>query len=65
MRFLLRYRPLDIYPDPLDARVAELHEIAEDIQVRHARKWRRHGTMLSRHDGTHRWFPAGDPETRH
>ncbi|MDK3023243.1 hypothetical protein QO239_11635 [Cupriavidus taiwanensis] len=65
MRFLLRYRPLDIYPDPLDARVAELHELAEDIQARHARKWRRHGSMLSRHEGTQACFPAGDPQTRH
>lgn len=65
MRLLLRYRPLDIYPDPLDARVAELHAIAEDVQARHARKWRRHGTMLTPRDDTDRRFPAGDPETRH
>lgn len=64
MRFLLRYQPLDIYPDPLDARVAELHELAEDIQVRQARKWRRHG-MLPGHDGAYPRFPAGNPETRH
>ncbi|MDQ0138994.1 hypothetical protein [Cupriavidus necator] len=65
MRFLLRFRPLDIYPDPLEARVAELHELAEDIQLRHARKWRRHGSMLTRHDGTAHGFPTGNPETRH
>jgi hypothetical protein len=65
MRLFLRYRPLDIYPDPIDARVAELHELAEDIHARHARKWRRHGTMLTLRDGADRRFPAGDPETRH
>ncbi|WP_427306983.1 hypothetical protein [Cupriavidus sp. H39] len=65
MRFLLRYRPLDIYPDPLDARVAELHDLAEDIEVRHARKWRQHGSMLTRHDGAPAAFPTGDPKTRH
>ncbi|WP_042878059.1 hypothetical protein [Cupriavidus necator] len=65
MPLFLRYRPLDIYPDPIEATVAELHELAADVQARQARKWQRHGTMLAAQDRTDGRFPAGDPETRH
>ncbi|MNT33834.1 hypothetical protein D3C72_1697800 [compost metagenome] len=65
MRLFLRYRPLDIYPDPIEARVTELHELAVEVQARQARKWQRHGTMLAQAGRADRRFPAGDPETRH
>ncbi|ODV41370.1 hypothetical protein AWV79_36920 [Cupriavidus sp. UYMMa02A] len=59
MPFSLRFSPHDIYPDALEARLAELHEIAEDVQRAQERRWRKHGTLLSQ------GIPSqGDPYTR-
>ena len=60
MPFRLRFSPHDIYPDALEACLAELHEIAEDVQRAQERRWRKHGTLLSQ--GT---TSQGNPPTRH
>jgi hypothetical protein len=64
MSRILRYRPLDIYPDPLEARIAELHEMAADVHARQARRWRRQIDAAGA-DGLEQRFPCGNPQTRH
>jgi hypothetical protein len=60
MPFSLRFRPHDIYPDAIEARLAELHEIAEDVQRAQERRWRKYGTLLPQ------GVPSqGNPHTRH
>ncbi|QEZ44843.1 hypothetical protein [Cupriavidus oxalaticus] len=65
MSRILRYRPLDIYPDPLEARIAELHEMATDVHARQARRWRRQNDADGAAGGPEHRFPCGNPQTRH
>lgn len=65
MSRILRNRPLDIYPDPLEARIAELHEMATDVHARQARRWRRQSAVAGAALAPEHRFPHGDPQTRH
>ena len=60
MPFSLRFSPNDIYPDALEARLAELHEIAADVQRAQERRWRKHGTLLTQVAAS-----QDNPPTRH
>ncbi len=60
MPFSLRFSPHDIYPDALEARLAELHEIAADVQRAQERRWRKHGTLLPQGAAS-----QDNPPTRH
>ncbi|MBP0628368.1 MULTISPECIES: hypothetical protein [unclassified Cupriavidus] len=65
MSRILRFRPLDIYPDPLEARIAELREMATDVHDRQVRRWRRQNDAAGSAGGPDHRFPCGDPQTRH
>ncbi|MFJ4291895.1 hypothetical protein ACIP1U_19240 [Cupriavidus sp. NPDC089707] len=65
MSRILKFRPLDIYPDPLEARIAELHEMATDVHARLARRWRRQSVAEGVTGGPEHRFPCGNPQTRH
>ncbi|KWR90465.1 hypothetical protein [Cupriavidus sp. IDO] len=66
MPFRLRLHPTDIYPDPIEAKLSELREIAAEVQRAHERKWRRHGTLLPvSHEHAYARYPLGNPDTRH
>jgi len=61
-----RPSPHDIYPDEIEATLADLHAIAEAVQRAQERQWRRHGMLLPA-DANHEYrkFPLGNPQTKH
>jgi hypothetical protein len=62
----LRENPFrDIYTDEMEAKVAGLKQIAEDVRVAHERRLKKTGGMAVEVKRPFGWTAFGDPATRH